>query len=115
MGFGEAKYWMQKAEKAFERKIGVKLFYGTLNVELKEKYILNKNIQILNKEEYGGSQEVYIKPCEIFKRKAYIIRTQKNSSSKGDHPLNLLEIVSDINFRKKYNLKDGDEIKIEIK
>ena len=32
----------------------------------------------------------------------------------GPHPLNLLEIVSDVNFRKEYNLKDGDEIKIEI-
>ena len=105
---------MKKAEQAFEKKIGYKLFNGTLNVELNEEYILDNNINVLHKEEYGGIQEVYIKECSVLGHKSYIIRTDKNSKPNGDHPLNLIEIVSDVNFREKYNLKDNDIIQIEI-
>lgn len=105
---------MKKAEQAFEKKIGYKLFNGTLNVELNEEYILDNNINVLHKEEYGGTQEVYIKECSVLGHKSYIIRTDKNSKTEGDHPLNLIEIVSDVNFRDKYNLKDNDIIQIEI-
>ena len=69
---------------------------------------------MLHKEEYGGTQEVYIKDCSVLGQKAYILRTDKNSKPNGDHPLNLLEIVSDVNFREKYNLKDNDIVEIEI-
>ena len=113
-GLGEASYWMKKAEEAFYNKLGLKVFYGTLNVELDEDYTFENNIIILHKEEYGGMQEVYIKKCNLLGHKSYIIRTEKNMVKGGPHPLNLLEIVSDVNFRKEYNLKDGDEIKIEI-
>jgi len=113
-GLGEASFWMKKAEQAFEKKIGYKLFNGTLNVELNEEYILDNNINVLHKEEYGGTQEVYIKECSVLGHKSYIIRTDKNSKPEGDHPLNLIEIVSDVNFRDKYNLKDNDIIQIEI-
>ena len=113
-GLGNASYWMQKAEKAFENKLGVKLFNGTLNVKLDKDYILKGNLLVLHKEEYGGSQEVYIKECKVLGHKAYIVRTEKNSTKNGDHPLSLLEIVSDISFREKYNLKDGDRIEINI-
>ena len=72
-------------------------------------------MEVLHKEEYGGTQEVYLKECEILGHKSYILRTDKNMSANRDHPLNLLEIISDINFREKYNLKDGDEINVQIK
>ena len=113
-GLGEASFWMKKAEQAFEKKIGYKLFNGTLNIELDKEYILDSNIKVLHKEEYGGTQEVYIKECSVLENKAYILRTDKNSKSNGDHPLNLIEIVSDVNFRDKYNLKDNDIIQISI-
>lgn len=114
-GLGEASYWMKKAESAFEKKIGLTLFCGTLNVELENEYILPENVEILHKEEYGGFQEVYIKECEVLGNKAYILRTSKNMTKDGDHPLNILEIISDVNFREKYKLKDGDEIKIIVR
>ena len=113
-GLGEASFWMEKAEQAFEKKIGYKLFNGTLNIQLNEEYILDSDINVLHKEEYGGTQEVYIKGCSVLGHKAYILRTEKNSKPNGDHPLNLIEIVSDVNFREKYNLKDNDIIQIEI-
>lgn len=105
---------MKKAEKAFEEKLGTKLYNGTLNIELKYEYILEGNLKVLNKEEYGGDQDVYIKECIVFGHKSYIVRTEKNSKKYGDHPLNLLEIISDVCFREKYNLKDGDILEINI-
>ena len=73
------------------------------------------NLKVLHKEEYGGTQEVYLKECEILGHKSYILRTDKNMSENRDHPLNLLEIISGVNFRETYNLKDGDEMKVLIK
>ncbi|MBO4816569.1 MAG: DUF120 domain-containing protein [Clostridia bacterium] len=113
-GLGNASYWMKKAEKAFEQKLGTQLYNGTLNVELKDKYILDGNLKILNRGEYGGDQDVYIKECIVLGHKSYIVRTEKNSKKDGDHPLNLLEIISDVCFRERYNLKDGDIIEINI-
>lgn len=114
-GLGEGLFWMKKAEKAFYKKTGMRMFYGTLNVELEKDYRLEENLKILHKEEYGGTQEVYMKECEILGHKSYIVRTDKNMSENRDHPLNLIEIISDVNFREKYNLKDGDEINVLIK
>ena len=113
-GLGNASYWMKKAETAFEKKLGKKLYNGTLNVELENEYFLDGNLQVLKKHEYGGDQDVYIKECMVLGDKSYIVRTEKNSSKNGDHPLSLLEIISDVCFREKYNLKDGDIIEIEI-
>ena len=113
-GLGEAAFWMKKAEKAFEKKLGIKMFNGTLNIELEKEYIINKSLDKLSKEDYGGMQDVYIKECKLFGYKSYILRTDKNMSENRDHPLNLIEIISDINFRKEYSLQDGDEVEIEI-
>lgn len=115
MGYGNASFWMKKAEKSLEKKIGKKLFNGTLNIKLEQDYILTGNLNVLHKEEYGGTQEVYIKECLVLGHKSFIVRTEKNSTKNGDHPLSLIEIVSDVNFRKKYNLKDNDKIRVEIK
>ena len=79
-GLGEACFWMKKAEEAFYKKTGIKMFHGTLNIELEKDYILEDATEVLHKEEYGGTQEVYMKKCEILGHKAYIVRTDKNMS-----------------------------------
>lgn len=113
-GLGNASYWMKKAEEAFEKKLGKKLYNGTLNIELEKDYILDGDVRILRKEEYGGDQNVYIKECNVLGHKSYIVRTEKNSEENGDHPLNLIEIISDVCFREMYSLKDGDIIEINV-
>lgn len=105
---------MEKAELAFEKKLGLRLYNGTLNIELAKKFILDGDVKVLHKEEYGGNEEVFIKECKVLGHKSYIVRTEKNSKKGGDHPLNLIEIISDVCFREKYRLKDGDSIKIII-
>lgn len=113
-GMGEAKYWMEKAEKILENKLKMKMYHGTLNVTLKDDYKIQDERNIIKGSEYGGTQNLYIDKCVVFEDKAFIIRTEKNESGNGDHPLNIVEIISNINFREKYNLKDGDKVEIKI-
>ena len=96
-GLGNANIWVRKARDIFKEKYGMDLFLGTLNIELNE--------DIFN---------VYVKECEILGIKAYILRTEKNNKKNGDHPLNIIEIVTNVNMREKYGLKDNDEVSIYL-
>lgn len=113
-GLGTAKMWVGKIESTFEEETGIKLFHGTLNIKLEKDYII-KSDWIIKPEEYGGTQNVLVKKCEILGNTAYIVRAEKNQIGKGDHNLTIIEIVSDINFRDKYGLKDEENIVIKVK
>lgn len=112
-GIGTAKMWVSKIEEVFEKNTKMKVFHGTLNIELKEDYIIEPD-WIIKPEEFGGTQKVLVKKCEIFGQQAYIVRAEKNQIGEGDHNLKIIEIVSDINYRKKYNIKDNQDITILI-
>ena len=107
-GLGNASFWVEKIENVFYEKTGMKLFYGTLNIELEEPYEL-ENYWIIEKQEYGGTQNVYVQKCEILGEQAYIVRSEKTA-----HKSNIIEIVSDIKFRENFKLKDNDNISVEI-
>lgn len=112
-GFGNASFWVDKINKAFEEKYKMKLFLGTLNIELEHEYVLEDEEKI-TASEYGGNFDVLIKKCEILGHKGYIVRTEKNNTKGGDHPLVIVEIVSNINIRKTNNLKDNDKVTLYI-
>ena len=112
-GLGVAKKWVSKIEGIFEIKTGMKVFHGTLNIILGEDFIVKPD-WIIESSEYGGTQKVLVMKCKIFNREAYIVRAEKNQLGTGDHDLKVIEIISDISFRKKYGLKDNDTISIEI-
>jgi len=113
-GMNNLSYWMEKLEKYYTEKTGVKLYPGSLNIELPEPYSLPSSVIRLEKEEYGGTVSVSILPCQIFGRKAFIIRTDKNASGTGDHPLNIIEVATDVKLRDEYNLSDGDIVEIYV-
>ena len=105
---------MDKLEYYYTLKTGVKLYPGSLNIELTEPYHLPKDVIRLEGHEYGGAVSLSILPCRVFDRKAFIIRTDKNASGEGDHPLNIIEVATDVKLRDEYNLKDGDEVEVII-
>lgn len=107
-GLGNASFWIKKIEEKFYKNFGMKLFYGTLNIELEKPYELEQYYTI-GKEEYGGTQNVYVQECKILNQKSYIVRSEKTA-----HNSNVIEIVSDINFRESFNLKDEDIVEIEL-
>lgn len=112
-GFGTAKKWIGMAELPFYEKTGIHLFLGTLNVKLNKKYKIKPNFKIL-KSEYGGNYDVLVQKCKVFEREAYIIRSEKNINDNGDYGEEIIEIISDISFRQKYNLQDEEKIKIKV-
>lgn len=112
-GLGRAKTFVAMMQKAFYEKNNINLYPGTLNLKLENSYNLAVDY-LIKPEEYGGSFYVQVQKCKVFESTAYIVRSEKNVKDNGDYKQDIIEIVSDINFREKYNLKDGDEIKIEI-
>ena len=107
-GLGDASFWVRKIEDTFYKKTNMKLFYGTLNIELEKPYELENN-WIIGKDEYAGTQNVYVQECKVLDKKAYIVRAEKT-----EHSSKVIEIVSDIKLRDCFNLKDDDNIKIEL-
>ena len=113
-GLGQGKYWINKFNPIFIKKNNIELFHGTLNIEVEKSYKIEDNFQSVQGYEYGGTEEVLIKECRIFNEKAFIVRPRRNNEENGDHPLNIVEVVSNVNFREKYNLKDNDKVEIYI-
>lgn len=107
-GLGNASFWVKKIEEVFYKKTGMKLFHGTLNIELEKPYEL-LNYWTIGKNEYEGTQDVHVQECKILGKKAYIVRSEKTA-----HKSNIIEIISDIKFREKFNLKDNENITVEI-
>ena len=113
-GLGKAKTFVNMMEKSFCEKTNMQLYPGTLNIELENNYDLNVDY-LIKPEEYGGTFNVQVQKCEVLGKVAYIVRSEKNIKDNGDYNKNIIEIVSNINFREKYNLKNGDEINVQIK
>lgn len=112
-GIGTAKYWVEKINKTFYKKTNKVLYPGTLNIKLESQYLLTPDF-IIDKEEFGGTENVLVQKCKIFERDAYIIRAEKNQKGTGDHKLDIIEIVSDINFRNMYKLTNNQKIIVAI-
>jgi riboflavin kinase len=113
-GVGDFSYWIDKSKDHYQRKTGLVLFLGTLNVQLREEYSLPSEAMRLEKEEYGGTVSINIVPCRIFAEDAVILRTDSNESGEGTHPKTLIEVACEIRLRDKYQLKDGDIVHIEV-
>lgn len=115
-GIGDLSFRMNTVEgllDAYYKKTGLSLVPGSLNVELDQIWSMPQNCIRLEKEEYSGKVSVSLLACKIFDTKAFIVRTDKVEAGQiSTHPKNIIEIISDIKFRDKYNLKDGDQVEI---
>ena len=111
-GKGDCAHWLEVLNDWYYAKTGLRLYPGSLNLALDRDYHLPKRSIRLEKEEYGGRVSVSMQPCTVFGRKAFILRTDLNASGKGDHPLSLIEIATDIGLRKAFGLSDGDSVDV---
>ena len=112
-GMGKAKIFVNMMKEVFYKTTNMRLYPGTLNIELEEPYDL-KTTYTIKAKEYGGKYDVQVQECTLLEHKAYIVRSEKNLKEESDYEKNIIEIVSNINFRDKHNLKDGDLVKIQI-
>ena len=113
-GVGDFGAWIAKLQAHYERKTGMNLYPGTLNVRLSEPYVVPRGCIRLEGHEYGGSVSVSIIPCRFLGRRALILRTDANEAGDGRHSRNVLEIASDVKLRDECKLADGDEASIEV-
>jgi len=114
-GVGNFSYWMARLEPFYTARTGVKLFPGTLNIELDQPFDLPEKAVIrLEKEEYGGMVSVSILPCRFFDRHAFILRTDNNAANQGPHPTTIIEVACEVKLRDTFNLHDGDIVSVDI-
>jgi len=118
-GLGEGKYYMTKANyvSSFKSELGFVPYPGTLNIRISSDYIKNLDLIrgsfpkiIKGFEEEGRSfGDVLCYPVKIFNSdvKAAII-----VPSRTHYGRNIAEIVSDVNIREKFGLRDGDKITV---
>jgi len=92
----------------------MRLYPGTLNIELSSPYSLPPDVMRLEAHEYGGSVSVSILPCRICDHPAFLLRTDQSERGAGHHPRNIIEIATDIRLRDAYQLKDGDFVDVEF-
>lgn len=113
-GLGNFSYWIEKLGDHYERKTGMRLYPGTLNVRLAEPWSVPAGCLRLEAEEYGGTVSVSLVPCRIEGRAAFLLRTDANEQGRGHHPRNLIEIATDVRLRDHFGLRDGDTVTVEI-
>ena len=112
-GFGNACFWVEKINQIFREKYNMKLFLGTLNIELEMPYVVDSKEKILPTD-YGGKYEVFVEKATLLEHEVYILRPEINNREGGDHNLNTIEIVADIKLRKTCKLQDGDEVELSV-
>jgi riboflavin kinase len=106
--------WIERLSSFYAEKTGMRLYPGTLNVELPYPYSLPPDVMRLEAYEYGGIVSVSIVPCRIFDRRAFLLRTDQSERGTGFHPRNIIEIAADIRLRDAYQLRDGDSVEVEF-
>lgn len=119
-GMGEGKYYISQEGyvKQFKEKLGFVPYPGTLNIKLEHEHDLKiremldncPHIEIegfINENRTFGAVKCY--PVFIKGIRGAILTPLRTH-----HPLNVIEIIAPVYLRKKLNLKDGDEITVEV-
>jgi len=97
---------------AYERAVGAHLEPGSLNVLLDEPWVLREPQARLEASEVGVRIAFVV--CLLNGERGWAVRTDKNNAGMGDHPLTVVEVVSDVHLRTALDLRDGDEVALEL-
>ncbi len=104
---------IEEYKNQFVKKLHLKPYPGTLNLAVNEKIIGDlKKIDgiVLDGFVKNGIRYGMVKcfPAEIYGEKCFVLLPEKSVHK------NILEIVAEENLRKRYNLKNGDAVKISF-
>lgn len=111
-GVGNFSYWIEKLQDHYLNKTGMRLFPGTLNIQLDEPFDLPRERARLEAAEYGGTVSVNIVPCTILGRRAVILRTDKADSEPQSRTI--IEVACEVKLREQHQLRDGDVIEVAV-
>ncbi len=108
-GKGEHARWMDAYADTYRAETGIAPFPGTLNVKLTHLWRMPTHTT-----RFTAGVPILLMPCRVESLDAFIMRTEKNDAGKGDHALDIIEIIADRSLRNTLSLHDGDEITIEF-
>jgi riboflavin kinase, archaea type len=97
----------------YEAKTGVRLYPGSLNVELDDDWHVGIQRLRLEPPKYGIGLSIV--PCTIRGVDAFILRTDNDDGGGGDHAPNVIEVAASVRLRDALGLKDGDEVEVIVK
>ncbi|PIN98393.1 MAG: riboflavin kinase [Candidatus Diapherotrites archaeon CG10_big_fil_rev_8_21_14_0_10_31_34] len=111
-GLGEGKYYIDLSgyQKQFKEKLGKKVFAGTLNLKVKESE-LNEFLSSKEKILISGfsTEKRSFGPALLFKVKINdLVSGSIIVPERTNHPLDIAEVISEFNLRKKLKLKDNN-------
>jgi riboflavin kinase, archaea type len=115
-GLGEGKYYIRKKDyyKQFIEKLKIKPFAGTLNLEVDNDSIAKiKSVPkiIVNgfKDQNRSFGNIDCYRCTLKNTLSYIIFPERSS-----HPSDIIEVISEVNFRQKFGFKDNQVAEIYL-
>jgi riboflavin kinase, archaea type len=111
-GVGNFAFWIEKLQEHYREKTGMRLFPGTLNIQLDEPFELPRGRARLEAGEYGGTVSVSIVPCKVFGRAAVILRTDKADGEPESRKI--IEVACEVKLRERHQLRDGDLVEVEV-
>jgi riboflavin kinase len=116
-GLGEGSYYVSLRQyfEQFKKKLGIEAFKGTLNVRVN--YIeLVQFITSLQKININGFTDMNrsFGPITAYKVKVNNIEAAIVIPERTSHARDVVEVISAVNFRQRFNLKDGDKVKISV-
>ena len=114
-GLGKGKYYMSKQvyQEEFDDKLGFRPFPGTLNLKVdeEERKKFEEDSETLEiREVYEDNERlsnVDVTPCRIGEVECGLLKLEFT-----EHPDSIAEIVAPVDLREKFDLEDGDRIKI---
>ena len=116
-GFKDGKYYMSLSEyrKQFEKKLKFKPYPGTLNIMLDEEESKEKlkRIDDLGIEGFKKDERIF-GSIKCFKCKINGIEGSIIIPERSHYGSEILEIISPFELRKKLNLKNEDEVFVEV-
>lgn len=111
-GRGDLAQWMRRYSDAYERAVGARLEPGSLNMVLDEPWVMHEPEVRLEASEVGV--RVGLVRCRVNGEPCWALRTDRNNTATGHHPLNVVEVVSTVHLRTALGLKDGDDVSLDV-
>lgn len=111
-GLGVAGILIQQNAEVYKQKCGFDLYPGTLNITLSENFVFPEKVIFIDAKEIKFAYmklDIYLIPA-TFRHDNVIIMVPDPSF----YDKNVIEVMATENLKEKYNLKDGDEVEIQL-
>ena len=119
-GKGDASKWLRLFARAYEKKLGQRIFPGSLNVALDANFDWHREEHLakhifFDRSEMNGERDILLMRCSLSNlsdQSAFLWTTTTAAQDRTDP--RVVELIASIGLRARYDLSDGDLVEIEI-